>query len=114
MKIRMLEYFQGTNQPYLEIDKEYESSKISRALCEWLIEHSKAVDITPEPEPQKPDITRSALRLAAESNVNLDEIEGTGAEGRILVSDVIDFLNSAETEDGADTEPREEENDADN
>lgn len=113
MQIKMLEYFQGTNQPYLEPGKEYESKDIGQKLCEWLLEHNKAIDITPEPEPVKPDITPSALRLVTENNVNIEEVEGTGTDGRILVADVEDYLNSAETENGAETEPLEDEDDAD-
>jgi hypothetical protein len=52
MKIKMQEYFQGTNQPSLEINKEYESADIGQALCDWLLEHGKAVDVTPPPPPK--------------------------------------------------------------
>lgn len=37
---------------------------------------------------QEPDATPKAAELAAEHGLDLAEIEGTGAEGRILVKDV--------------------------
>lgn len=49
MKIKMTEHFQGTGQPSLQPGQEYDSTLISQALCDWLLEHRKAVDITPAP-----------------------------------------------------------------
>lgn len=40
-----------------------------------------------EPEPE-PEATEAAAELAAERGVDLNHLEGTGAGGRILVSDV--------------------------
>jgi len=51
----MLEYFKGTGQPSLDLGKEYESNEIGQALCDWLLEHRKANDITPPPPPPPPD-----------------------------------------------------------
>ena len=66
MKIKMLEYFQGTGQPHLEIEKEYDSADIGQALCDWLLEHNKAVDVTPKPKPKrKPAPKKAAARPRA-------------------------------------------------
>jgi len=47
----MLEHYQGTRQPTLVIGEEYESNEIGQELCNWLLEHRKAEDITPPPPP---------------------------------------------------------------
>jgi len=52
MKIKMLEHFQGSGQPSLQFDKEYSSQEIGQALTDWLIEHGKAVDVTPKQKPK--------------------------------------------------------------
>lgn len=38
--------------------------------------------------PQEPEATEAAVKLAAELGVDLGTLKGTGAEGRIIVSDV--------------------------
>jgi hypothetical protein len=57
MIIKMIEHFQGSGQPTLAPGKEYDSAEISLPLCQWLIDHGKAVDVTPKPavEPEKPE-----------------------------------------------------------
>lgn len=42
MKIKMLEYFQGTNLPSLILGVEYDVDEIGRDLTDWLLEHRKA------------------------------------------------------------------------
>lgn len=69
MKIKMLEYFQGTNQPSLTLGKEYESNDIGQGLCDWLLEHGKAQDVTPKPKP-KPEPEKE---LEAEPQVEKPE-----------------------------------------
>ncbi len=52
-KIKMLEYFQGSGQPTLEIGKEYEVKEIGAKLADWLLEHRKAEEIEqPKPKPK--------------------------------------------------------------
>ena len=110
MRIKMLEHYRDRNC-YLIIGKEYDSEKIGQPLCDWLIEHRKADDVTPDclaTEPAQPDITPHALRLATEHGIDPTTISGSGTDGRILVSDVRNHLDSAETDNGAATDPREE------
>lgn len=43
---------------------------------------------------QPPSLTRAALKLAQQFRVDLASVEGTGKDGRILKSDVKDYINS--------------------
>ena len=61
MQIKMTEYFKGSGQPNLEINKEYESKDIGQALCNWLLKYGKAVDVTPPP-PKKSPPKKTATR----------------------------------------------------
>jgi pyruvate/2-oxoglutarate dehydrogenase complex dihydrolipoamide acyltransferase (E2) component len=45
---------------------------------------------------EKHNATEAALRLAHEDGINLDDVEGTGADGRITVSDVRDAAKEEE------------------
>ena len=51
MKIRMLEHFQGRDEPTLAKGQEYDN--VPEHLCSWLLEHNKAVEVKQEPESQK-------------------------------------------------------------
>ena len=53
MKIKMLKYFQGTNQPTLIEGKEYNCADLDDELVDWLVEHRKAVKLE---EPKKKEI----------------------------------------------------------
>jgi len=49
----------------------------------------RLVDLPPEPEPDpEPDATDAARALAAEHDLDLHSIAGSGADGRVLVRDV--------------------------
>lgn len=50
----------------------------------------------PEPEPRRIEATPKALELAAEFDVNLLELEGSGQDGKILVSDVRSAIKEME------------------
>lgn len=70
MKVKMLEYFQGRNQPMLGLGKEYD---VSATLGAWLLEHRKAEQIEaphyggqPEPELRQDDELPVAEALEAE------------------------------------------------
>ena len=45
MKIRMLEHFQGRNQPTLAINQEYDSAELGEELTKWLLDNDKAIVI---------------------------------------------------------------------
>jgi len=51
MKIKMLEHFKGRGQPSLSPGTEHDSAAIGEELAAWLVEHGKAVDVTPKPKP---------------------------------------------------------------
>jgi diguanylate cyclase (GGDEF)-like protein len=46
------------------------------------------------PAPSAPSLTRAALRLAQQFNIDPASIEGTGKDGRVLKSDVKNYINS--------------------
>lgn len=48
------------------------------------------VDDTPDEDVDESNATEAAVELAAELDVDLDEVEGSGADGRITAPDVED------------------------
>lgn len=100
MKLKMLENFQGCNVPTLHEGQEVE---VGQELAAWLLEHRKAVEVKPDPKPEpvlepavEVDATKAALELAAEYDVDLGEVEGTGSGGRVILSDVEAYLEGGE------------------
>jgi len=61
----MLEYFKGTGLPSLTLGAEYNSSEIGGELAAWLLEHHKAIDVTPEPK-KKPDVQPDPVEVQEE------------------------------------------------
>ncbi len=51
--------------------------------------------------PEKPDATDGAASLAAEHNIDLADVVGTGADGRVTKSDVEAYLASRQAADTA-------------
>jgi pyruvate/2-oxoglutarate dehydrogenase complex dihydrolipoamide acyltransferase (E2) component len=43
---------------------------------------------------QKHNATRAALKAAEDAGIDLDDVDGTGADGRITVKDVRDAIGS--------------------
>lgn len=50
------------------------------------------------PPPEPPDVTDAALQLAAELRIDLDEVEGSGQDGRITIRDVRAYATTLERE----------------
>ena len=111
MKLRMNEHYQGRGRPTLAINQEYDSAELGEELTAWLLDNGKAVEVKskhygaqPEPElkaddeiyeqvKQEAEATDAAVKLAEENGVDLADVEGTGSGGRILLSDVQDYLD---------------------
>src|SRR5215213_9854371 len=58
------------------------------------------------------DATDAARREARERGVDLTKVEGTGSDGRIIVSDVVEAAEAMEAEDGAASQAAEHAQDA--
>ena len=48
MKVKMLEFFQGTGQPTLQPEQVFD---VDDELGKWLVENHKAVEVKPEQKP---------------------------------------------------------------
>lgn len=62
--------------------------------------------VDPEADEPTPDATDAAIELAKEHEVDLDDVDGSGENGRIVKSDVEAFLDAEQGEE--DPEPAEE------
>ena len=49
MKIKILEWYQGTQQPTLKPGEEHDSAQLGKTLTDWLIAHGKAEVIETDP-----------------------------------------------------------------
>ena len=65
---------------------------LDRETALELIREGRAVAYDPDPEPI--EATDAAVELAAEHGIDLAKVAGSGAEGRILVSDVKAAINA--------------------
>lgn len=109
--IEMTEWFQGTGQPTLHDTKQYDESEIGRELCDWLLAHGKAIDVTPKqtPEPEaeseivpeiapEPKATKAAKTLAGKNGIDLLFVPGSGSGGKITMADVQHHIVEAQDE----------------
>lgn len=66
--------------------------KLKRKMAERLAQRGKGEIILPEPK-FKPNASESVIEEAEKAGVDLQEVEGSGANGRILKRDVRNYLN---------------------
>lgn len=110
MKIKMLEHFQGRNQPTLSFGQVCKVGEdVSQALADWLLangkaelaeesEHYGAQPLTDETQLAHDNITDAALKLAEEYGIDPFIVKGTGAAGRVLLSDVQAYIEAETSE----------------
>lgn len=109
--IEMTEWFQGTGQPTLHDTKQYNETEIGGELCDWLLAHGKAVNVTPEPTPApetepeivpeiapEPKATKAAKALADKNRIDLLFVPGSGAGGKVTMVDVQHHIAEAQDE----------------
>ena len=88
MKVEFLTGYRGwiTNEVYYQAG---DVAEFGPKVAHYLMENGRAVVVEPKPI----EATPSATKLAVEHNVNLAKVAGSGADGRILIGDVKDYLD---------------------
>ena len=94
MKVQFLGGYRGwaTEEVYFANGEETE---VTPYIAEYLekVGFAKVVD----KKRQTPNATPKAVELATEGGIPLDEIEGTGADGRVLVEDIRAYIDARYT-----------------
>jgi pyruvate/2-oxoglutarate dehydrogenase complex dihydrolipoamide acyltransferase (E2) component len=83
----------GELVPNLDIDDPFNQRKIDEGIFYEVDEVDAVAAIE---EASGPDITDAAAKMAAENDVDLDVVEGTGKDGRIIDVDVQKVIDERE------------------
>lgn len=104
MRIKILRGYRGTSSKgkYFPAGEYTEEDLGIDGLSAYLVKNSHAVVVEDkQEEPKAVEPTDAAKALAEEHNIDLNDVEGTGQDGRITKDDVLKAINDREEEDNA-------------